>query len=120
MCTVTSPSSVTSNGAVHTDVTPLQECPTKGRQTGNDADGRPPVRRTLVDRIHLSAPHLLQLLTYFLCIQNISKWKMPKLQTCFPSLMEHLAAQCIKKKPLNFSENYQMDLSYHKRTAAQD
>ncbi|GFW48994.1 hypothetical protein TNCV_3901921 [Trichonephila clavipes] len=29
MCNVTSPSHVTSNGAVHTDVTTRQECPTK-------------------------------------------------------------------------------------------
>ncbi|GFU62954.1 hypothetical protein TNCV_1825801, partial [Trichonephila clavipes] len=39
MCTVTSPFPVTTIGAVHTDVTPRKECPTKGRHTGNDADG---------------------------------------------------------------------------------
>ncbi|GFX38093.1 hypothetical protein TNCV_3836921 [Trichonephila clavipes] len=40
MCTVTSPPSVTSSGAVHIDVTPYQECPTKGRHTRNGVDGR--------------------------------------------------------------------------------
>ncbi|GFX88129.1 uncharacterized protein TNCV_159441 [Trichonephila clavipes] len=37
MCTVTSLSPVTSSGAVHTDVRPHQEYPSKGQQIGNDA-----------------------------------------------------------------------------------